>query len=99
MERKTSISFMIFPKGTTISGRLLLRFKKGAFHGLYPIKASIINPNLGKKYNLSWGSSNAALNCFRSLAKLYNKVEYIELPIMIPNEYMFTNFPSYGKEK
>ena len=99
MEGKPVIPFMIFPEGTTTSGRHILRFKKGAFSGLFPIKATIIHPNLDKKFHLGCGASNAGFNYFRSLAKLYNKVEYIELPIMTPNEYMFTNFASYGKEK
>ena len=99
MEGKPVIPLMIFPEGTTTSSRHILRFKKGAFHGLYPVKATIIHPNLDKKYHLGCGASNAAFNYIRSLAKLYNKIEYIELPIMTPNEYMYTNFASYGKEK
>ena len=99
MEGKPVIPFMIFPEGTTTSGRHIIKFKKGAFNALFPIKASIIHPNLNKKYHLGCGASNAGFNYLRSLTKIYNTVEYIELPIMTPNEYMFTNFASYGKEK
>jgi 1-acyl-sn-glycerol-3-phosphate acyltransferase len=91
--------FMIYPEGTTTSGRDILRFKKGAFVSLLPVKASILQPNLSDKYHLSCGSSDVALNFMRSLSKLYVKAEYIELPIIAPNEYMYNNFSHFGKEK
>lgn len=99
MEGKPSMPFLIFPEGTTTSGRHLLKFKKGAFNSLLPIKPTFIHPNLNRDYHLGAGASNVGINYFLSLTKLYNKVEYIELPIMNPNEYMYTNFSSYGKEK
>ena len=99
MDGKPVMPFMIFPEGTTTSGRHLLTFKKGAFNSLLPIKPTMIHTNLNKNFHLSCGSSNAGISYFRSLCELYNKVEYIELPIMTPNEYMFNTYASYGKEK
>ena len=98
-EGKPVMPFMIFPEGTTTSGRHILRFKKGAFSSLLPIKATILKPNLSDKYHLSCGSSDVGMNFVRSLAKLFVKAEYIELPIIAPNEYMYNNFGSFGKEK
>lgn len=91
--------FMIYPEGTTTAGRDILRFKKGAFDSLLPVKASILQPNLSDKYHLSCGGSDVAMNFMRSLSKLYVKAEYIELPIIAPNEYMYNNFAHLGKEK
>ena len=91
--------FMIYPEGTTSSGRHILTFKKGGFSTLLPIKATILHPNLSNKYHLGCGSSDVGMNFLRSLAQLYVKVEYIELPIFSPNEYMYKNFAHFGKEK
>ena len=99
MEGKPVIPFMIFPEGTTTSGRHILKFKKGAFNSLLPVKPTMIHPNLNREHHLGCGSSNAGISFMRSLAEIYNNIEYIELPIMAPNEYMYTNFASYGKEK
>jgi lysophosphatidylcholine acyltransferase/lyso-PAF acetyltransferase len=98
-EGKPVMPFMIYPEGTTTSGRHLLRFKKGAFSSLLPIKATILKPNLSDKYHLSCGSSDVGMNFVRSLAKLYVNAEYIELPIITPNEYMYEHFGNFGKEK
>ena len=98
-EGKPVMPFLIFPEGTTTSARHLITFKKGAFVTSLPIKPTIIHPNLKKHYHIGVGASDATLNYFRSLTEIYNKVEYIELPIMTPNEYMYSNFSNYGKEK
>jgi hypothetical protein len=99
IEGKPVMPFMIYPEGTTTSGRHLLKFKKGAFSSLLPVKATILFPNLSNEYHLSCGSSDVAMNFFRSLSKLYNITEYVELPIISPNEYMYTNYAHFGKEK
>ena len=65
-EGKPVMPFMIYPEGTTTSGRHLLRFKKGAFASLLPIKATILKPNLSDKYHLSCGSSDVGMNFVRS---------------------------------
>ena len=99
MEGKPVIPFMIFPEGTTTAGRHLLTFKKGAFNALLPIKPTILHPNLNNQYHIGVGSTDVGINYLRSLCEFYFKLEYIELPIMTPNEFMYTNFSSYGKEK
>ena len=99
MEGKPEIPFMIFPEGTTTSSRHLLRFKKGAFAALLPIKPAVLHPNLNSNYHIGVGSTDVGFNYLRSLCELYFKMEYIELPIITPNEYMYTNFSNYGKEK
>ena len=99
MEGKPIMPFMIFPEGTTSSGRHLLPFKRGAFYSLLPIKPNIILPNLNNEFHLGCGSTNVGINYGRTLTNLYVQTEFIELPIMAPNDYMYTNFSSYGKEK
>ena len=99
LDGKPVMPFLIFPEGTTTSGKHIITFKKGAFNSLLPIKPVIIHPNMDKKYHLSCGSADAAINFLVSLTKLTKNIEYIELPILTPNEYMYANFESYGKEK
>ena len=99
MEGKPIMPFMIFPEGTTSSGRHLLPFKRGAFYSLLPVKPNIILPNLNDEFHLGCGASNVGINYGRTLTNLYVKTEFIELPIMTPNDYMYNNFSSYGKEK
>lgn len=98
-EGEPVMPFMIYPEGTTTSGRHILRFKKGAFYSLLPIKATILHPNLSDKYHLACGGSDVGMNFVRSLSKLYVNAEYIELPIIAPNDYMYKNFAHLGKEK
>ena len=99
IEGKPVMPFMIFPEGTTSSARHILKFKKGAFYNLLPVKPTLIHPNISNEYHLSSGASHTGFNYLRSLCQFYNKLEYIELPIITPNEYMYSNFSSYGKEK
>ena len=99
MEGKNVLPFMIFPEGTTNSGRHLLTFKRGAFYSLLPVKPNIILPNINNRFHLGCGSTNVGINYGRTLTELFVQTEFIELPIMTPNEYMYNNFASYGKEK
>ena len=98
IEGKPVMPFMIFPEGTTTSGRHLLKFKRGAFYSLLPVKPNIVHPNLNPHFHLGCGSTDVGINYARTLTELFVQTEYIELPIMTPNEYMKKNFASYGKE-
>ena len=98
IEGKPVMPFMIFPEGTTTSGRHLLKFKRGAFYSFLPIKPNIIHPNLNPHFHLGCGSTPVGVNYGRTLTELFVQTEYIELPIMTPNDYMMKNFSSYGKE-
>ena len=98
MEGKPVMPFMIFPEGTTTSGRHLLKFKKGPFSTFLPVKPNIVHPNLNPYFHLGCGSTDVGINYGRTLTELYVQTEYIELPIMTPNDYMKKHFASYGKE-
>lgn len=93
------IPIMIYPEGTTTSGRHLLKFKKGAFASCLPIKPSFIRANLNKDLHLSCGSTSPGYNYLRSLTDFFVLTDFIELPIMTPNEYMYSNFSNLGREK
>lgn len=89
MEGNPKIPFMIYPEGTTSSSRHLLTFKKGAFAALLPVKNAFLHPNINSNYHVGVGSTDVGIKYLRSLCELYIKMEYIELPIMTPNEYIY----------
>ena len=99
IEGKATMPLMIFPEGTTSSGRHLFPFKKGAFLNLLPVKPNFILPNLNNNFHLGCGSTKVGINYGRTLTELFVQTEFYELPIMTPNDYMFNNFKTYGKEK
>lgn len=98
-EGEPVMPFEIFPEGTTSSGRYLLPFKRGAFVNLLPLKATICHPNIDENLHSGCGATNVGWNFFRNVSELYNPIDYIELPIIAPNEYLFENFKELGKEK
>lgn len=90
---------MIFPEGTTTSNRDIIYFKKGAFEALLPIKPMMIKGNEDKDYHIGCGNSNVVINFLRGLCRLYQKIEYIEMPIIKPTKFMYENYKEFGKEK
>ena len=92
--------FMIFPEGTTTSGRDLMPFKKGAFVNLLPLKPIMVHPNIDEFFHNGCGSSNVGMNFIRNLGSLYSVLEYIDLPVFIANDYLFEHWgSSFGKER
>ena len=96
---KSATPIMIFPEGTTTSGRDLLKFKKGAFAALLPLKPILIKGNSNPNFHHGCGSSDVFINFMRGLTQIVSFIEYYQLAIMRPTEYMFENYKSYGKEK
>lgn len=82
---------LIFPEGTISSGKVLLEFKKGAFEALYPLKPFIIK-NKNSNFDVSGGSMNLMAHVFIFLSHLWHNIEVTELPILSPNEIMFSNY-------
>lgn len=87
---------LIFPEGTISSGRHLLEFKKGAFDGLYPLKPYIIKSK-NTTFDMAGGSFNLLAHVFIFLSYLWHNIEVNELPILSPNEFMFTNISGASK--
>lgn len=99
-EGKSLAPLILFPEGTTTAGRNLLRFKKGAFYYLLPIKPEIINFNQDSAIHLACGSQNLLFHTCKNLC-YYFPVElyYINMPIIKPTQFMFDNYSHLGKEK
>ena len=88
MEGRTLSPLLIFPEGTVTSGKHLLKFQKGAFANLLPIKPLIVKC-LDTNFDLTTGSSSQTLHFVRTLCYFYHNYEITELPVIRPTEYMF----------
>ena len=90
---------VLFPEGTTTSGRNILKFKKGAFYHLLPIKPEIINIYQENKCHIAIGSQDIVFNTLKYLCFLTENLYYVNMPIIKPTEFMFQNYSNLGKEK
>lgn len=99
MNERNLSPIVVFPEGTTTSGRHLLPFKKGAFASLLPLKPVLVSGNRYASFHLGCGSSDVLINWMRGMTKLYTVFDVKELPIMAPTEYMYENYKQFGKEK
>ncbi len=88
---ETLSPLLIFPEGTVSSGKHLLKFKKGAFANLLPIKPVIVK-SLDKDFDLSTGGYLQGPHYLRTLGYLYHKYEIVELPTIYPTEFMYKRF-------
>ena len=81
---------MIFPEGTITNGEYMLRFKRGAFSTILPIKPFVIdNLSMCKNYNMTVGAGDMLIHSIIANCYLYHDIRLIELPIVFPNENMF----------
>jgi len=89
----------LFPEGTTTNGKYILKFKRGAFYSLLPIKPQIILLDNNLDYSVAIGVGSAVMNYFRSLCYFGCKINLCELPVIKPTEYMFEKYSHLGEEK
>ena len=97
-EGKILSPLCLFPEGTTTNGKYILKFKRGAFYNLLPIKPQIILLGNNLNYSIGLGSTSPAFNYFRSLCYFGCNVNLCELPVIKPTEYMFEKYRELGNE-
>ena len=97
--KQTFIPLLIYPEGSTTCARNILKFKKGAFANLLPLKPNIININQKDKCHLASGCQDLLLNTLKFFC--YYKVDmiYIDMPIIRPTNFMYEKYSYLGKEK
>ena len=98
-EGKNLSPLLLFPEGTTTNGQYILKFKKGAFYSLLPIKPQIILLDKNLNYSVGIGVSSAPFNYFRSLCYFGCQINLCELPVIKPTEFMWEHYSDLGKEK
>ena len=89
----------IFPEGVNTCGRNIMKFKKGAFYSLLPIKPVMIIVNQKTNFHLSVGASNHNLHFAKNLCHFANILYYSHLPTIRPTEYMFEKYNNLGTKK
>ena len=89
----------IFPEGTTTNGKYILKFKRGAFYALLPIKPQIFLLDDDLNYSVAIGVGSTGYNYLRSLSYFGCRMRLCELPVIKPTEYMWNNYSDLGKEK
>ena len=82
---------MLFPEGTVTAGKHIMKFKKGAFNSLLPVKPTTINTTLSN-FHLSVGSAGLLPHFVRTFCFLYHNVSITELPVMTPNDFMYKTY-------
>ena len=99
LEQKCFAPLVLYPEGTTTCGRNILKFKKGAFYHLLPIKPEIINIYQDSKCHLASGCQSLLFNTLKYLCFLSENMYYIDMPVIKPTEFMFEKYSYLGKEK
>ena len=98
-EGKFLAPLAMFPEGTTTCGRNILKFKKGTFYALLPVKPVIINHYQESNYHLSIGAGSAVLSYIKNFCHSIATLYFIEMPIIRPTKFMFERYAHLGNEK
>ena len=98
-EGKNLAPLVIFPEGTCSCGRNILRFKKGAFYSLLPIKPQIVTIDQNSSFHLSVGATNVILGYLKNLCHTFNVIYLSILPSVRATDYMLEHYKNLGKEK
>ena len=99
LDGKSLSPLAIFPEGTTTSNRNILKFKKGAFYHLLPIKPQIILIDQNSPLHIACGVQNIFFHTWKIMAYSFSELFYIDMPVIRPTEYMFEHYSYLGKEK
>ena len=97
-EGKTVSKILVFPEGTTSNNRYMVKFKRGVFRCLLPLKPIIVHIDKNAPFHLCSNVTNLFFHVMRCFTCLKNTLYYCELPIIKPTQFMYDNFSHFGKE-
>ncbi|KAF5732989.1 lysophospholipid acyltransferase LPEAT2-like [Tripterygium wilfordii] len=87
---------LLFPEGTTSSGKALLSFQLGAFIPGYPVQPVIVRyPHV--HFDQSWGDISLAKLMFRMFTQFHNFMEVEYLPVVLPLENQKENVSRFSE--
>lgn len=98
-EGKFLAPLAMFPEGTTTCGRNILKFKKGSFFALLPVKPSLFQINQNSSYHLSVGAMSVVQTYIRNYSHTIENLYVTDMPVIRPTEYMFEHYKDLGNEK
>ena len=99
LEGNSLTPLAIFPEGTTTSNRHILKFKKGAFYHLLPIKPQIIKIDQNCPLHIACGVQNIFFHTLKIMTYPWIEMGYYDLPVIRPTKYMFENYSNLGNEQ
>lgn len=97
-EGKTVSKVLVFPEGTTSNNRYIVKFKRGVFRCLLPLKPLIVHIDKNAPFHLCSNVTNLFFHVMRCFTCLKNTLYYCELPIIKPTQFMYDNYSHFGKE-
>ena len=98
-EGKFLAPLAMFPEGTTTCGRNILKFKRGTFYALLPVKPVLINHYQESNYHLSIGAGSAVMSYIKNFCHFKEYLYLIEMPVIKPTKFMFDNYGHISQEK
>ena len=98
LEGNSLTPLAIFPEGTTTSNRHILKFKKGAFYHLLPIKPQIIKIDQNCPLHIACGVQNIFFHTLKIMTYPFVEMGYYDLPVIRPTKYMFEHYSNLGKK-
>ena len=88
----------IYPEGTISNGTHLIKFKRGAFMTLLPLKPLVELVDQTAECTLSTGALPMELHMLLASCYLWNNVTFLDLPIIEPTQYMYEKYKKNGEE-
>jgi len=89
----------IYPEGTVTNGTHLIKFKRGAFMALLPLKPLVELIDQNAECTLSTGALPMHWHMVLVSCYLWNNVTFLDLPVVEPTEYMYQNYGKPDEEK
>jgi lysophosphatidylcholine acyltransferase/lyso-PAF acetyltransferase len=88
---------IIFPEGGTTNGRYLVKFKKGAFVGNYPVQPILFKYH-SRVVDLEQCVMPIYMHIILTGISFGAVVDVYELPVFTPNEFFFSKYQKEGEE-
>ena len=99
MDGKINNPLTMFPEGTVSMGNYIIKFKRGAFMSLLPVKPRIEMIDHNEEFELATGALPMHLHMVYACCFLYLPVTFIDMPVIEPTEYMYEKYKEFGNEK
>lgn len=89
MDKKVLTPLIVFPEGTCTDGNHILKFKRGAFEALLPVKCILFN---SIKHEVAESTVMTELQMIMDYCRLNHHFKIIELPVIYPTSFMYENY-------
>ena len=97
-EGKNLTNLSIYPEGTITNGTHLIKFKRGAFMTLLPLKPMVELVDQNAECTLATGALPMHLHMVLVCCYLWNNVTFLDLPIIKPTAFMYKNYAKDNEE-